>query len=104
MFESVAYKGNKEQQYEMLLKQLTALIEDELDKLSNLSNTSALLNQLLEQINWVGFYLLKQDQLLLGPFQGLPACVRYDIGSGVCGSAFQYKSSIVIINVKTFRS
>ncbi|HLR24134.1 MAG TPA: GAF domain-containing protein [Pseudogracilibacillus sp.] len=102
MFESVAYKGNKEQQYEMLLKQLTALIEDEPDKLANLSNASALLNQFLEQINWVGFYLLKQDQLVLGPFQGLPACVRIDIGSGVCGTAVQEKRSIVVDDVTTF--
>src|SRR5699024_12780575 len=92
MFESVAYKGNKEQQYEMLLKQLTALIEDEPDKLGNLSNASALLNQFLEQINWVGFYLLKQDQLVIGPFQGLTACVRLDIGCGYCGTYVLVKS------------
>lgn len=102
MFESVAYNGNKEKQYEMLLKQLTALIEDEPDKLANLSNASALLNQFLEQINWVGFYLLKQDQLVLGPFQGLPACVRIDIGSGVCGTAVQEKRSIVVDDVTMF--
>jgi len=102
MFESVAYNGNKEQQYEMLLKQLTALIEDEPDKLANLSNASALLNQFLEQINWVGFYLLKKDQLVLGPFQGLPACVRINIGSGVCGTAVQEKRSIVVDDVTKF--
>src|SRR5699024_6016231 len=54
------------------------------------------------QINWVGFYLLKQDQLVLGPFQGLPACVRIDIGSGVCGTAVQEKRSIVVDDVKPF--
>lgn len=102
MFETVSYKGDKEKQYEMLLKQLTALIEDEPDKLANLSNASALLNQFLKQINWVGFYLLKQNELVLGPFQGLPACVRIKIGQGVCGTAVKEGRSIVVDDVTTF--
>lgn len=102
MFETVVYEGDKEKQYEMLLKQLTALIEDEPDKLANLSNASALLNQFLGQINWVGFYLLKQDELVLGPFQGLPACVRIKTGQGVCGTAVKENRSIVVDDVTTF--
>lgn len=102
MFETVVYEGDREKQYEMLLKQLTALIEDEPDKLANLSNASALLNQFLGQINWVGFYLLKQDELVLGPFQGLPACVRIKTGQGVCGTAVKENRSIVVDDVTTF--
>ena len=73
--------------YNRLTQQALALIEGETDLIANLSNISALLNMELEQINWVGFYLLKQDQLVLGPFQGNPACVRIPVGRGVCGTA-----------------
>ena len=58
-------------------------------RLPNLSNASALLNQFFDQINWVGFYLMEDGELVLGPFQGLPACVRISVGKGVCGTAAQ---------------
>ncbi len=77
----------QEKQYQTLTKQAVALLESETDLIANLSNLSALLNMSLEDTNWVGFYLLKQEQLVLGPFQGLPACVRIPVGKGVCGTA-----------------
>lgn len=87
MFQAATYTGTKQENYELLIKQLKALIEDEPDSIANLSNASSLLNQFLDDVNWVGFYLWKEDQLVLGPFQGLPACVRIPSGKGVCGTA-----------------
>ncbi|KHE68059.1 GAF domain-containing protein [Halobacillus sp. BBL2006] len=89
MFQSQFYTGNKQENYELLLKQLKALVEDEKDEIANLANASSLLNQFLDDVNWVGFYLWKEDQLVLGPFQGLPACVRIPAGKGVCGTAIE---------------
>ncbi|MGR9049053.1 GAF domain-containing protein [Halobacillus faecis] len=87
MFQSTSYTGTKNETYDLVIKQLKALIEDEPDQIANLSNASSLLNQFLDDVNWVGFYLWKDSQLVLGPFQGLPACVRIPSGRGVCGTA-----------------
>lgn len=74
--------------YDSLLAQLTGLVEGEPDLIANLSNISALLNLALSDLNWVGFYLLRSsDELVLGPFQGKPACIRIPVGKGVCGTA-----------------
>ncbi|ELR64568.1 hypothetical protein C942_02381 [Photobacterium marinum] len=78
---------NKAAFYNRLTKQALALIDGESDLIANTSNISALLNMELEEINWVGFYFLKEEQLVLGPFQGKPACVRIPLGKGVCGTA-----------------
>lgn len=102
MFEVKEYSGNKVEDYELLLKQLTALIEDEDDDVSLLSNVSALLNQFLDNINWVGFYIWKQDELVLGPFQGLPACTRISYGKGVCGTSFKEEKTIRVPDVLKF--
>ncbi|MCD9540639.1 GAF domain-containing protein [Photobacterium carnosum] len=88
--------------YHRLTQQALGLIEGETDLIANLSNISALLNMELEQINWVGFYLLKQDQLVLGPFQGNPACVRIPVGRGVCGTAISENKIQRISDVHTF--
>ncbi len=77
----------KIEHYHRLTKQAVALLESEKDLIANLSNLSALLNMELEELNWVGFYLIKEETLVLGPFQGKPACVRIPIGRGVCGTA-----------------
>lgn len=77
----------KEIFYHDLALQLNALIEDEKDSVAALSNASACLNEALEDINWVGFYLYKENELVLGPFQGKVACSRIPLGKGVCGSA-----------------
>jgi GAF domain-containing protein len=73
--------------YKLLTKQLQALVGDESDALANAANFVALLNSALDDINWLGLYVLRDQQLVLGPFQGLPACVRIDLGKGVCGTA-----------------
>jgi len=78
---------NRAALYKRLTKQAVALIDGEPDLIANISNISALLYMELEDINWAGFYLLKDDQLVLGPFQGKPACVRIPVGLGVCGTA-----------------
>ncbi|GGA82278.1 GAF domain-containing protein [Ornithinibacillus halotolerans] len=102
MFQTTNYSGNKEKDYELLLKQLNALLDGETDVVANLSNTSALLNQFLSDINWVGFYVWKDDELVLGPFQGLPACIRIPYGKGVCGTAVKKRSTQRIADVDQF--
>lgn len=73
--------------YELLAKQLEALVEGIPHRIANLANASALLWQSLPRINWAGFYLLEGDRLVLGPFQGKPACIEIPVGKGVCGTA-----------------
>ena len=76
-----------ETDYNLILAQLQAVTESEWDLIANLSNASAVLQMNLSEINWVGFYLVRENQLVLGPFQGRPACVRIPFGKGVCGTA-----------------
>lgn len=96
------YQGKKENNYELVKKQLLALIEDETNRIANLSNAAALLNQFLDEINWVGFYLYEEGQLILGPFQGLPACVRIPMGRGVCGTSAATEKTLRIDDVHQF--
>lgn len=102
MFTAEQYSGTKKEKYELVIKQLRALLEDEPNKIANLSNTSALLNVFFDRINWVGFYLLENNELVLGPFQGLPACVRIPIGKGVCGTAAKERKTIRVPDVHQF--
>ncbi|MBP1947817.1 GAF domain-containing protein [Virgibacillus litoralis] len=102
MFQATAYSGNKAKDYELLLKQLTALSEGEQDDIAILSNASSLLNQFLDEVNWVGFYLWKEDELVLGPFQGLPACIRIASGKGVCGTAIKEQKTQRVADVMAF--
>lgn len=102
MFETVQTSGSREKDYPIVIKQLEALIADESDTIANLSNASALLNQFLDNINWVGFYIWKDDELVLGPFQGLPACVRIKSGRGVCGTAYKEQETQVVPDVHAF--
>ncbi|WP_339197051.1 GAF domain-containing protein [Aeribacillus sp. FSL k6-2211] len=102
MFVVESYNGTKEENYELVLKQLTALIEGEKNVIANLANASALLNQFLSEINWVGFYVKDGNELVLGPFQGLPACVRIPIGKGVCGTAAFEKRTVRVADVNEF--
>jgi len=88
---------------EDFLKQLDSLCESTLDKVSLLANASALLNDFLDDINWVGFYLLKDNELILGPFQGKVACTKIQIGKGVCGTSFKNKTVINVKNVHEFK-
>lgn len=102
MFTQTDYSGSSIEQYTMLSKQLDALLEGENNSIANLSNASALLNQFLERINWVGFYLMEDGELVLGPFQGLPACVRIPVGKGVCGTAVADKKTMLVEDVHAF--
>ncbi|TRM12967.1 GAF domain-containing protein [Lentibacillus cibarius] len=102
MFQATAYSGDKTKDYELLIKQLQALSEGETDTIAILSNASALLNQFLDDVNWVGFYLWKNDELVLGPFQGLPACIRIPFGKGVCGSAIKEQKTQRVPDVSAF--
>ncbi|WP_082233579.1 GAF domain-containing protein [Halobacillus massiliensis] len=102
MFQATQYKGTKEEQYQLLIKQLDALLTDEPDAIANLSNASALLNQFLEDTNWVGFYIWRENELVLGPFQGLPACVRIPSGKGVCGTAVSEQKTQRVDDVNQF--
>jgi len=92
----------KLEHYHRLTKQAVALLESENDLIANLSNLSALLNMELEDLNWVGFYLMRDNELVLGPFQGKPACVRIPVGRGVCGTAVSTNSVQRVHDVHEF--
>jgi L-methionine (R)-S-oxide reductase len=94
-------QGTKQQQYQTLLPQIKALIQGEPDIIANLANITAALK---EQFNWlwVGFYLVKNNELVLGPFQGPVACTRIQLGRGVCGSAWQQATTLIVPDVTAF--
>ncbi|MGE7905110.1 GAF domain-containing protein [Peribacillus sp. NPDC094092] len=102
MFNVEMYQGKKEENYDLVQKQLLALIEDETNRIANLSNAAALLNLFLDEINWVGFYIYEEGQLILGPFQGLPACVRIPMGKGVCGTSAATEKTLRVEDVHQF--
>lgn len=88
--------------YIELEKTLFALLGDERDFLPNMANMASLLYFSLNNVNWCGFYLMKTQELVLGPFQGKPACVRIGIGKGVCGTAVQHRKTMIVDNVNNF--
>jgi L-methionine (R)-S-oxide reductase len=88
--------------YQHLEEQARALLEGERDMIANAANLSALLFHSLPDLNWVGFYFLKGTELVLGPFQGKPACVRIEVGKGVCGSAAACRRTVVVPDVHQF--
>lgn len=94
--------GPKPETYRELSRSLSALLEGETDALANLSNASGLLAQALDRVNWSGFYLLRGGDLVLGPFQGKPACVRIPLGKGVCGTAAQARETLIVPDVHAF--
>lgn len=94
--------STKGELYSHLSAQLRSLLEGERDFIANAANFSALLYHLLPDVNWAGFYLLKSNELVLGPFQGQPACVRIAVGKGVCGAAAELKQTVVVENVHEF--
>ena len=85
----------------LLIEQVRNIIDKDLPLVSNLSNVSAIINQ-LDNLNWCGFYLVDGDTLYLGPFQGEIACTRIPKGKGVCGTAFEKKSTIIVDDVNQF--
>jgi L-methionine (R)-S-oxide reductase len=93
---------NKQEFYRELALQLSGLLTGERDSIANAANTASLLYHALPDVNWVGFYFLKESELVLGPFQGKPACVRIAMGRGVCGTAAQARRSVVVPDVDAF--
>jgi len=91
----------KEEKYKELFPQIKALVENENDTIANMANICAALKFGVNFL-WVGFYLVKEDQLVLGPFQGPVACTRINLGKGVCGTAWQKKEIIIVDDVDTF--
>ena len=93
--------GSKEEQYEALIPQIKGLLEGETDFIANLANVAAALKEQFRWL-WVGFYLVKNDELVLGPFQGPVACTRIKKGRGVCGSAWAKKETLIVPDVEKF--
>ncbi len=93
--------GTKQEQYEALIPQIKGLLEGETDLIANLANVAAALK---EQFNWlwIGFYLVKKDELVVGPFQGPVACTRIKKGKGVCGSSWAQKQTLIVPDVEKF--
>ena len=92
----------KENKYDIYLKQIESIIDKNLPLVSNLANVASILNE-MENINWCGFYLAKEDYFSLGPFQGDVACTTIKIGHGVCGTSFHNKETIIVPNVNEFK-
>lgn len=88
--------------YDYIRELISQQILDESDPIANMSNISAILMNTLRDLNWAGFYLMKENVLVLGPFQGLPACNRIKVGEGVCGSAISEKQSMLVEDVESF--
>lgn len=94
--------GGKAELYELLAQQAVALFGTERDRIANAANLAALLFEVLPDLNWAGFYFYDGRELVLGPFQGKPACIRIAIGSGVCGAAAQRRHSLLVPDVHAF--
>lgn len=99
--ELVLQLGHKAEQYQSILPQIQAIIEDETDMIANLANICAALKQQFDWF-WIGFYLVKDNELVLGPFQGPIACTRIAKGRGVCGTAWQQHQTIIVPDVDQF--
>jgi len=99
--ELILQQGQKAEQYQSIIPQIQAIIEDETDVIANLANICAALKQQFDWF-WIGFYLVKDNELVLGPFQGPIACTRIAIGRGVCGSAWQQQQVIIVPDVDQF--
>jgi L-methionine (R)-S-oxide reductase len=93
---------DKAQGYPRLAAELEALLAGERDLVANAANTAALLFNALPEVNWVGFYFLKGTELVVGPFQGQPACVRIALGRGVCGTAARERRTLIVPDVHAF--
>jgi L-methionine (R)-S-oxide reductase len=97
----IANSSDKKEKYRILVPQLEALLGDEKDIVANLSNVAAALKQTFDFF-WVGFYLVKENQLVLGPFQGPIACTRINFGKGVCGTSWKESKTIIVPDVELF--
>ena len=98
----VKRQEDTEANYKLMAYMAKRVLEDESDIIACLSNISAVINGYMHDINWVGFYLTKGEELVLGPFQGLPACVRISFGKGVCGTAASTQKTQIVHDVEKF--
>jgi GAF domain-containing protein len=101
-FSATALTGSKPEQYAQLLEQARALLHGERDRIANAANLSALVYHALPDLNWVGFYFHDGTELVVGPFQGLPACVRIPLDKGVCGAAARTRQTQRVEDVNAF--
>ncbi|UNK56422.1 GAF domain-containing protein [Pseudoxanthomonas daejeonensis] len=101
-FSAIPLDGSKPEQYAQLLGQARALLAGERDRIANAANLSALVSHALPQLNWVGFYFYDGTELVVGPFQGLPACVRIPLDRGVCGAAASTRQTQRVADVHAF--
>src|SRR5512139_2780465 len=96
-------KSSKEEIYEEIIPQIESLLDGEEDPTANMANVAAVLKMAFPTaVAWLGFYILRGGELVLGPFQGKPACVRIKVGKGVCGTAAAEKRSLIVPNVEEF--
>ncbi len=102
MFATSSLTGSKPEQYAQLLDQARGLVHGEHDRIANAANLSALIYHALPHLNWAGFYLFDGTELVVGPFQGLPACVRIPLDKGVCGAAARERTTQRIDDVDAF--
>jgi GAF domain-containing protein len=102
MFASSTLTGNKVEQYAQLAEQARGLLHGERDRIANAANLSALVYHSLPELNWVGFYFFDGNELVVGPFQGQPACVRIALGRGVCGTAAVTRRTQRVADVDDF--
>ncbi len=101
-FAAIPLTGSKPEQYAQLAAQARALVAGAHDRIANAANLSALIHHALPDLNWVGFYFYDGTELVVGPFQGLPACVRIPLDKGVCGAAARTRETQRIADVHTF--
>ncbi|MEQ1863686.1 MAG: GAF domain-containing protein [Micropepsaceae bacterium] len=102
MFAVEKLSGSKAEIYEELARQARGLLDGERDLIANAANVAALIWTLMPDLNWAGFYFVKGGELVLGPFQGKPACVRIAMGKGVCGTAAATRASVLVDDVHAF--
>lgn len=102
MFAIEKVSGTKNEIYEELVRQARGLLDGERDAIANAANVAALIWQIVPEINWAGFYFMKGGELVLGPFQGKPACVRIAVGKGVCGTAAAARKTLLVKDVHAF--
>ena len=102
MFAVEKISGSKAEIYEELVRQARGLLHGERDLVANAANVAALIWQIVPDLNWAGFYFMKGGELVLGPFQGKPACVRIAVGKGVCGTAVSKRETMLVEDVHAF--
>ena len=99
---SIEHIESDEEKYKLLIKQVKELLSADDDEVSNLSNLTAAINQTFKKVSWAGFYLFRNQKLILGPFQGKVGCTAIEIGKGVCGTAAEKRETIIVEDVNKF--